>query len=200
MKVGLYTLSKTFTTHGRPGNRSLGLNGSGTRPRLGPPGRPCRAGPVQVSASGLLRVTVSQARPWQSQAGSPLTWPVINCWASSKHGPPELETPGQVGPWSETQVWNFPRFSCAGTLWFANQLHHVWTWRYCEFLVFLLISMFNHKNNLIPSLINIWTWQEWMLELFADILDISTITSRRPNHHLHCSASAQINFLFYLSD
>ncbi len=69
MKVGLYTLSKTFTTHGRPGNRSLGLNGSGTRPRLGPPGRPWRAGPVQVSASGLLRVTVGQA----SQAGSPLT-------------------------------------------------------------------------------------------------------------------------------
>ena len=103
MKVGLYSLSKTFTTHGRPGNRSLGLNGSGTRPRLGPPGRPWRAGPVQVSASGLLRVTVGQA----SQAGSPLTWPVINCWASSKHGPPE--TPGQVGPWSETQVWNFPR-------------------------------------------------------------------------------------------
>jgi hypothetical protein len=102
IKFGLYTLSKTFTTHGRPGNRSLGLNGSGTRPRLGPPGRPWRAGPVQVSASGLLRVTVGQA----SQAGSPLTWPVINCWASSKHGPPE--TPGQVGPWSETQVWNFP--------------------------------------------------------------------------------------------
>ncbi len=49
VNVGLYTLRKTFTTHGRPRNRSLGLNGSGT-PRQGPPGRPWRAGPVQVSA------------------------------------------------------------------------------------------------------------------------------------------------------
>ncbi len=33
----------------------------------------------------------------------------------------------------------------------------------------------------------------------SHILDIP-ITSRRPNHHLHCSASAQISSLFYLSD
>ena len=62
IKVGLYTLSKTFTTHGRPGNRSLGLNGSGT-PRPGPPGRPWCAGPVQVSASDSESLSARPARP-----------------------------------------------------------------------------------------------------------------------------------------
>ncbi len=33
----------------------------------------------------------------------------------------------------------------------------------------------------------------------AGCLDIP-ITSRSPNHQLHCSASVQISFLFYLSD
>ncbi len=89
------------------------------------------------------------------------TW--VNSWASNQHGQQATSNPtghchrittvtenplGRSKTWAEAQVWNSLRFSCA--LWSANLLHHVW--RSCEFLVLLLIRLFNYKAKFITFL------------------------------------------------